>query len=438
MPAAANCVQVSDAAGAYAPISLRLNFAWTFMGNAVYAGSQWAMLVVLTKLGSPQIVGQFALGLAIAAPVMMFSNLSLRTVLLTDSQGDLRFGNYLALRLVTTALALLIIAGIGFGARYRMETALVVVAVGLAKCFESISDLLYGVLQRHERLDFIARSMIMKGPLSLAALGLGVYFSHRLLVGVLVMASVWGGLLLAYDAPNCERLRRALGEDVPGAALQPRWASVVVGGLIRTAVPLAFVQMLTSLSANIPRYFVEHCCGERELGIFAALAYVPVAGTTVVNALAGSAFPKLAKYYAAADRTAFRRLVLQLVAAGALLGLAGLLTVVLFGRPILTLLYSSEYARQVDVFLWVMLAAGIGYVAAFLGNMLTATGAFKRLVIPYCIFPVAALTTSYILIPTLKLHGAAWTMCVMSALSCVVSLLTFSRVKNRRAYAPLA
>ncbi|MGI8856402.1 MAG: hypothetical protein ACR2JW_11675, partial [Thermomicrobiales bacterium] len=53
--------------------SLRANFSWTFVGNVVYAACQWGMLVVLAKLGSPEVVGQFALGLAITAPVIMLT-----------------------------------------------------------------------------------------------------------------------------------------------------------------------------------------------------------------------------------------------------------------------------------------------------------------------------------------------------------------------------
>ena len=59
-------------------LSLRANFSWTFVGNVVYAGCQWAMLVVLAKLGTPEMVGQFALGLAISGPVIMLANTGYR------------------------------------------------------------------------------------------------------------------------------------------------------------------------------------------------------------------------------------------------------------------------------------------------------------------------------------------------------------------------
>ena len=75
-------------------LSLRKNFTWTLAGNVVYAGCQWGMLVVLAKLGTPEMLGQFALALAITAPVMMFAYLGLRNVLATDARSEYLFGHY--------------------------------------------------------------------------------------------------------------------------------------------------------------------------------------------------------------------------------------------------------------------------------------------------------------------------------------------------------
>jgi hypothetical protein len=48
-----------------------VNFLWTLSGNVVYAACQWGMLVVLAKLGTHQMVGEFALALAITAPIVV-------------------------------------------------------------------------------------------------------------------------------------------------------------------------------------------------------------------------------------------------------------------------------------------------------------------------------------------------------------------------------
>ena len=47
--------------------------------------------------------------------------------------------------------------------------------------------------------------------------------------------------------------------------------------------------MLSSLTTNIPRYFIEHYAGLEQLAYFSALIYILFAGNIVINALGQSA-----------------------------------------------------------------------------------------------------------------------------------------------------
>ncbi len=382
------------------PLSLRSNFSWTLAGNVVYAGCQCGILMVLAKLGSPEWVGQFALALALTAPVIMLTNLQLRAIQVTDARREYRFGHYLALRLATTALALLIVAGIACG--YRLETALVILAVGLSKAFESLSDVVYGLLQLHERMDHVALSMMIKGPLSLAVLGVTVYLSRSIAWGALALSGAWGLLLISYDIPNGVRFLDR--EETFG----PRWDLPVLVRLARLALPLGIVMMLVSLNTNIPRYFIAHYRGERELGIFAALVYLLVAGNTVVSAIGQSASPRLARYYDEGHIKAFCQLLIKLVGLGAGIGATCLLVAMVIGREILTILYKPEYANQEEVFVWLMISATVSYVASLLGYGMTAARYFRSQ-LPLWAFSGAALALACLgLVPRFGLKGAAW------------------------------
>jgi O-antigen/teichoic acid export membrane protein len=404
--------------------TLRRNLSWTVVGNVFYAATQWAMLIMLAKLGTPQMVGMFALGLAIAAPVLMFTNLQLRAVQATDAEFRYRFGDYLALRLIGTTLALVVVLGIVYFAGYQRETALVILAVGLAKAFESVSDVFYGLFLQHERMDRMAKSMIAKGSFSLVAFGLGVYLTGNLVWGVLGLGLVWALVLVCYDlrngawvlknwpsAPNAPTPKEAGG----AAKLRPYWSVKTLTRLAWLALPLGFVTGLLTFNANVPRYFVEHYLGGRELGIFAAMAYATVAGTTVVNAMGQSASPRLAKYYAARNREGFCVLLLKLAGVGASLGVAGVLLTVVAGREILTLIYGPEYAGQEGVFTWLMVAAGIFYVASFLGYAVTAARYFAvqvpLFVLAGCVTALACLW----LVPAAGLQGAALAVVLTAA-----------------------
>ena len=403
------------------PLTLRRNFSWTFTGNLIYAASQWGMLVVLAKLGSPEMVGQFTLGLAVTAPVIMFTNLQLRGIQATDAKGDYVFSDYLGLRLIGTGLALLIIAGITLKAGYRWETSLVILAIALAKAFESISDVFYGLIQQHERMDRIAIALMIKGPLSLLLLGIGVSLTGSVVGGAIGLAVAWGLVLFGWDLRNGRLILKnsshgreqedLLVADAEPAKSQnllyPRWERKTLGKLVWLALPLGFVMMLISLNTNIPRYFIERYLGERELGIFSAISYLMVAGNMVVSALAQSASPRLAKYYAAGNSTAFRTLLLKLVGVGLMLGVGGVFVAVVAGKPILTLLYKPEYAERADLFAWLMVAAGIGYASSFLGYGITAARYFRVQMPLFTLVTGTSAIACFWLIPRHGLRGAA-------------------------------
>jgi len=405
-------------------LSLRANFSWTFAGNVVFAGCQWGILMVLAKLGNPLMVGQYALGLAITAPVIMLCNLQLRGVLATDARETYRFGTYLALRVWTTAAALVAILVIAVAARYQRETALVVVAVGLAKAVESISDIAYGFQQHHEQMDRIARSMMLRGVVALVAMGLGIYMTGSVLVGCAGVVAGWAAVLFGYDL----RSSKASMHEIMAVRRTP----LALCSLAWTAAPLGIVMMLSSLNVNIPRYVIQHYAGERSLGLFAAVAYTMVAGTTVVGALGQSASPRLAQYYADGQIAQFYSLMRNLLAVGALLGLAGVTVAVTLGRMILSVLFRPEYATAADVLSWMMAAAAISYLASFFGYGLTAARQFKVQAPLFAVVCASVVVASFILVPHFALVGAAWATITGAVIQLVGSAAAMIRALSQR------
>lgn len=381
--------------------SLRRNFSWVLIGNLVYAASQWGMLTALAKLGSPEMVGQFGLGLAITAPIILFSNLNLLAAQSTDARRVYAFGDYTALRVVTTALAVLLIAGLVLFGDYGPQTALVIILIGIAKAIESFSDVTYGLFMQREQMNYIARSMILRGVLSLVALTLAVYATGNVAWGVAGMCVVWAVVFVLHDARSVGRVLE------PGESGRMIFRPAILASLAWLALPLGLVMTLVSLNANVPRYFIQGYFGERDLGFFTAMSYIIVAGSTFVNALGQAASPRLANYYADGDTPAFKGLLVKAVGLGALIGLGGILVAVVAGEEVLTILYSAEYATESGVFTLLMVAAAFGYVASFLGYGMTSARYFKSQIPLFAVTVASVVVACWVLVPVAGLEGAA-------------------------------
>lgn len=421
-------------------LPLRINFLYILFGNIVYAGCQWAMLVVIAKMKSPDVVGQFALGLAISTPVVMFTNLQLRVVLGTDTTNEYSFGNYLCLRLISGFIAFIVIVAITIYANYKIETQLIIITIGIAKIIESISDVYFGLLQKHERMDRLSISMMIKGPLSVIALFLGILITGQMLFGVIGLVVIWALILVTYDIPSGRLfLENSITYSDTRNNEQFNWPRMiktgfdanVLGRLVWLSLPLGFVMMLISLKTNIPRFFIENHLGERALGIYAAISSIMAMGTMVVTALGSAAYPRMAKYYGSELYGEFIKFLLKLVLIGLLLGVGGILVAALFGWEILKLFFGQEYASYQGVLVWVMLAGGIYYVSSFLGYAMSAVRYF-RIQVPLTLISVFTICiASFVLIKKFGLLGAAWAACLGFAVEIPLkSLIMYHALKK--------
>jgi O-antigen/teichoic acid export membrane protein len=395
-------------------LSLRLNFAWILAGNLVFAICQWGAIVALAKLGSSFIVGQFSLGLAISTPVLMLTNLQLRAVQATDSRRLYSFGEYLRLRSILTLVGLMAIACIAWFGHYERQTAMVILLVAVAKGIETVSDIHYGLFQLNDRLDQSGKSMMLRGILSVAALSTALYLTRSLLWGSGALALVWIAALLFFDVRHGRRFVEGYPKFAGNAGPGRRW------DLIRIALPLGIATTMAALNLNMPRYFIHARLGERQLGIYSALAYTTVAMILVSDSLGHCAIPRLSRLYHGDRLAEFRSLLLRLITAGALLGIGGVVVVQFLGPRLLALIYGSEYAAHFRIFLLLILAAAIYCVACMLTIAITSARCFRIQVPLYAMVVGSNALACARWVPSAGLAGGAAAMLVAATVHFVL------------------
>lgn len=410
------------------PPTLAADFSWTLIGNAVYAGAQFSVLMLLAKLLRPEMVGQYALGLALVYPVMMFTNLQLRAVLSSDSAEKVAFGHYFGLRLVMTALAFIWVFVIAHILGYDRQLTAVVLMVGVAYGIETISDVFYARLQLHDRMAEIAKSMMARAVLSVLALCLVTYATRNVLWGIAGIAFARAVVLFGYDmSRRTQGLPSRSGSSMARGPLAPRFDWAIQRKLAWVSLPLGIVVLLGCLNSSIPNFFIKSALGEREVGMFAAIGFVVSVGNMAVVSLGQSAYTRLARSYAAGNHRAFGSLLVKLLAFGALLGLCGMVISKLAGRQILTILFHPEYAQRAELLPWIMAAGGVLFMAQFLGFGLTAANFYHSQVVLNAVAIFSLLLGCWWLVPQKGLLGAIFAMLIAATVQLVGSILVLLR-----------
>ena len=189
---------------------VRLNLIWMAAGSAMQAASGWLSVVVLAKLGSPNVVGSYALAVAIVVPTIALLNLQLRENMVTDARASRPFSDYYRLRLITVTVALFAISLLGLVALDGAFSWGLLAAVTVGKLAEAVSDIVYGVFQKRERLDLVAKFVSCRSILGVTALWgvmmvsrnavLACLASSLCSVGVLALAEIKASARFANSA----------------------------------------------------------------------------------------------------------------------------------------------------------------------------------------------------------------------------------------------
>jgi O-antigen/teichoic acid export membrane protein len=415
--------------------SVRRGFALIFSGGLTYAVCQWLLVVLIAKLGTPEMLGTFALGLAISAPVMLFCDMRLRVIQASDATGRNQFNEYVAVRIITSTVAFIVITVAAMALGYRGSVFWVILLIGVAKVIESLSDVIYGFLQKHERPGLVGGSLTLKGLLSLVLVGTGLYWTGSLLWATAGLCLAWLILLLVFDIPNLGKLLRQTG-DGPSDSGPFHWLArggrpPVLQSLIGLALPMGVVAALASFGANIPRYFLEAFQDREALGYFAALAYVAIAPGRVVVALGEATAARIARAWVAPGKS-FERLIFKLSILVGLVCVAGIAGAMLVGEPALTYLYRPEYARFADTLVVVMIYAAFASVASWLSFVLTATRSLRSQAALAVVATGMTALLSALLIPANGIKGAAWALVISNGIQALGAVVLIARAISVR------
>jgi O-antigen/teichoic acid export membrane protein len=389
--------------------SLRLNVAWTLLGNTVQLGSQWASLMVLARLGSETTVGTYSFALGLCAPVIGTGSLGLRNVLVTDARRESEYAHYLALRVVTTALGMLVIAAASLALAPSRAALAAYVLVAAARSIDVLSDIHWAQLQRAERMDLIAISQAARGILGIAFLVIGMALGRSLVWGA---AGLFAASLAVWAFFDLVAVRKVS----PDEPVWPKFDWDPLAKIFRTVAPLAGSLLLTTVAGPMPRYFLKMFWGEREVGLFAVassplalVGFLPVAIFQATTARA-------AHHYLHGERRQFIALAWRVMALNLVTSGGFCLASVLFGRYFL-MLYKPQYMRlwpEMNIFCFAQFLMSF----ATIGVLVMSAGRMFRLQALNSVVSVFVLVlANFALVPSGGVRATAWADVIYKSLS---------------------
>lgn len=394
------------------------NFSWNFSGSLIYAMSQWFLLIIITKIGSPYYAGIYSLGLAFSAPLIMFINLNFRALQSTDLSLIYGFRSFKSARLIGIISFSILFLLIVFFSDYEFEIVIVLILIALNKIVESYSDLYYGLFQFNERLDLVSISTIIRGVIGTAFFGIGYYFFGKIEIALIFMLFIWILNLVVFDLKNSKQFLSTNPE--PNVAGR-------VKNLIKIGLPLGIVSFIASLSVNIPRLAIESYMTIEDLGYFASVFYMVLIIGKFMTSLANAILPRMARLYQNGNKIAFIKILVSISVFLIVFSIIIIIISTFWGSEILQIAYGSEYAPYESLLVFIMIYGLFEYLGFVFEVALNAMKYYKfRLMVEITATSIMIITSIYF-IPEMGLMGAAVSLIIFSVFKLLMLSFLFAK-----------
>ncbi|MDZ5784215.1 lipopolysaccharide biosynthesis protein [Marinococcus luteus] len=412
-----------------APKSLKVNFTWVVFADAFYGMSQWALIALIIHFSSVELAGLYTLALGLAAPFFLFFNLNLRSVQVTDQESEYTFEDYHLFRMVTSTAAFLFVAATALVMNYEASLVWIIAIMGLVKALEAQSDICHGLFQKKENMQYIAFSKLARGTVNVLSFFIVLMMTESLLAALCTMAAANIITLWLVDMKNVQKVHRFRLADM---RLSRRKLSMFRHFLL-LGFPLGIAGALDVLNINIQRVIIEQVNGLEQLGYYASIVYIIMAGQMFIGALSQACLPRLRTQWSG-DIKQYVRLLRNLLVVSALLGAAFVLVVVMAGDVLLSVIYDESFTAYHHIFVLASIAAFFWYSGGFLNIALLATRMFKHQVIIYAVSFAVTAGFSLYFVSAFGITGAGWALIlgmIARTMTMTVVLVILYRKKRR-------
>lgn len=377
-------------------LSLKRNMLYNTIGSLTYLVCQWLMTVLAVRLGSYADGGMLSLSISITGFFFAVATFGSRIYQASDTKGRFSPTVYVSTRLATCVAGMLACgAFLLLNGHYTAWQRGCVMLYMTFRLSEAWADVMAAEEQKAWRMDYVGRSLLSRGLLSLASFTAVMAATRSLPLAVAAMAALSLAVAIGYDGRVVRRLT--------GYRLTFAWRDSLP--LLRETWPAMVNCALMTLLAAIPRYMLERYAGSEILGIYTSIA------TPAVIVQAGCSFiysplvAPLSERFAQRDLRGFRRTLWRALAAVAALLLVLIAGAALVGDWGLSRLFGPSILPYAWMLIPALLAAFCSALVYFFEVPLTIARRIKPMMICHLCAAAVSLIASILLIPRMGMMG---------------------------------
>lgn len=183
-------------------IQFRKNFIWNILGTGFNAFNSLFFMIAVTRINGVDNAGIFTIAFSTACIIYIVGVYAGRIYQVTEPDKSITDKEYIINRIITTVAMLILVILFSVIRGYNIFKSTVFLLLTTYKALEAFSDVIYGILQKNEKLDIAGKSLFFKSLISVIAFVAIDAITKNMIISIISIILVSVLILIFYDLKN--------------------------------------------------------------------------------------------------------------------------------------------------------------------------------------------------------------------------------------------
>lgn len=397
---------------------LNKNFIWNMLGSGIYSFNSLFYLIIVTRINGLDISGIFAYGFVLSNVFLLLATFGGRTYQITDKNKEFSTNEYISFRIICSIITVLIALIFVLINPYNKLKGTIIFLLIISKCFESISDVFYGIMQKKDKLYLVGISMFIKNVISIVLFYVIDYYTHNIYLSIL-------SYLLIYFVFIFIDIMIAKKEEKFHISIKNYNKKI-----ISKQKYLFLFTIISSFILHIPRYVIDYSLSDDIQGIYSILIMPSSIVILLTSFVLQPNIVRLTSYFKE-NHEKFKKLTIKIVIVTVIISVLCLIGFYFLGIELLSFIYDTPLSySKYNIPLLFGLIGTICYtlVSILSVNITIARDTLSQLKI-YALTTVISIIIAIILTKYLELFGSLLSYMLSNIILLLLYLVIYRKKK---------
>lgn len=342
-------------------LQFKKNFIWNTLGTGFNAFNSLFFMIIATRVNGVDDAGVFTIAFSTACILYAIGLYAGRVYQVTELNKNITDKDFIINRLITCFSMIIFLILFCVVRNYDIEKSIIFLLLTIYKALEAFSDVVYGVLQKNDKLDIVGKSLFGKSLISIILFLVIDILTKNMIISIISMIIACILIIIFYD------FRKTY--SYIDLKIKIDWHNVL--NILKKGFFVFAISFLGMYVVNAPKYSIDSFLTNDYQTIFGIIVMPATIMSLIAQFLIHPYLNKILEFYKTKNLKGLEKVLLKIIGIIILFGIIATILGYVIGTQVLGLIYGLDLSMYKVSLAIIIISATLYTIGTVCSSILT-------------------------------------------------------------------